>query len=162
MKCEKCGKAAANFHYKSIVNEDTNEYHLCSDCARDMGFEDISNYGPNISSLLNYTADPFENFFDGFFGRPASLLPVLYGGTAPVFFVPAAVCDTRGEGRVKESGEDRIPESAGEEIKSRRELTALRNQLNSAVRAEEYEKAAELRDRIKAMERRVAADNSRP
>ena len=46
----------------------------------------------------------------------------------------------------------RIPESAGEDLKSRRELIALQYRLKAAVRDENFEKAIELRDRIKALE----------
>jgi len=47
-----------------------------------------------------------------------------------------------------------IPASAGSELAFRRELEELKRQLKSAVGAQEYEKAAELRDRVKDLERR--------
>jgi hypothetical protein len=45
-----------------------------------------------------------------------------------------------------------IPEDAGEEFRSRRELISLKNRLCAAVKAEDFESAAQLRDQIKEME----------
>ena len=47
-----------------------------------------------------------------------------------------------------------IPASAGSELTIKRELEELKRQLKSAVEAQEYEKAAELRDRVKDLERK--------
>ena len=40
------------------------------------------------------------------------------------------------------------PEAAGEKIKARREISALKSRLKAAVTAENYEEAAKLRDQI--------------
>ena len=48
--------------------------------------------------------------------------------------------------------ETKIPKDAGEEIRKRREREALKARLAEAVRVEDYEKAAGLRDQLKAME----------
>jgi hypothetical protein len=45
-----------------------------------------------------------------------------------------------------------IPGDAGEEIRSKRELSALKYRLESAVKAEDFESAAALRDRIREKE----------
>ena len=45
-----------------------------------------------------------------------------------------------------------IPEDAGEEIRAKRELHSLKNQLEDAIKAENFEKAAELRDKIRGLE----------
>lgn len=41
MRCEKCGKNPASFHYTEVVNGVKNEHHLCSECAANT---DISYY----------------------------------------------------------------------------------------------------------------------
>ena len=38
MKCDRCGKNEATFHYKTNINGRVTEAHLCSDCARAMGY----------------------------------------------------------------------------------------------------------------------------
>ena len=37
MKCDRCGKNEATFHYKTNINGRVTEAHLCPDCARAMG-----------------------------------------------------------------------------------------------------------------------------
>ena len=32
MKCEHCGKNEATFYYKSNINGNVTEHHLCGDC----------------------------------------------------------------------------------------------------------------------------------
>ena len=44
MKCEKCGKNEATFHYQSIINGDREEYHLCEDCVKEEGFTDMMDF----------------------------------------------------------------------------------------------------------------------
>lgn len=52
-------------------------------------------------------------------------------------------------------GQHPFPDAISEDIKSRRQINALRSQLQEAVEKEQYEKAAVLRDRIKDLEKDV-------
>ena len=38
MLCSHCNKKEANFHYKQVNNGSYTELHLCSDCAKDLGY----------------------------------------------------------------------------------------------------------------------------
>jgi protein arginine kinase activator len=160
MKCEKCGKEAT-FHYQSNINGEKTEYNLCSDCARAEGF------GETIERA-------FAPSFGGFFGRPG-LLESFFGGENPFGFgfgralaaptlalpwIEVSVGDRQPSTKSEEGegnntcgcGRCNIPEDAGEEIRAKRELVALKQQLQSAVAAEDFEKAIELRDQIKKLE----------
>ena len=122
MKCEKCNEREANFFYTATVNGETAQSRLCLPCARELG----------LTSAFERSF--FENF--GFFREPIfARAPVLTARTPAAAKLPV-----------------NIPESAGEDFKSRRELIALKHQLKAAVRDEDFERAAELRDRIKWME----------
>jgi hypothetical protein len=57
-----------------------------------------------------------------------------------------------GEGEARET-EAKIPEDAGAELKAKRELLSLKHQLKEAVKAEDFEKAIELRDKIREIEK---------
>jgi hypothetical protein len=94
----------------------------------------------------------FESPFSSLMGRaparPAMILPLMFGlfpmnGTEPA----AETTEKRAE-----ENANAVPQDAGEEFKAKRELSMLRAQLEQAVRAEEFEKAAELRDKIRGME----------
>lgn len=53
MICQNCNKNEANMHMKRIVNGRAAEVHLCSDCARSLGYgEAFSGFGVGIGSLL--------------------------------------------------------------------------------------------------------------
>ena len=125
MKCEKCGKEAT-YHYRANVNGEVSEMHLCADCAGEQGL------------LRAFDYDPFEGFWDDFFSPRFSL-----GGTMlrtlPHFRTAAA------KPAVK------APE-ADPELAKRREKEALRFRLEEAVKQENYEKAIELRDKLREMD----------
>ena len=53
MLCQNCNKNEANMHMKRIVNGRAAEVHLCSDCARSLGYgEAFSGIGFGFSELF--------------------------------------------------------------------------------------------------------------
>lgn len=53
MLCQNCNKNEANMHMKRIVNGRAAEVHLCSDCARSLGYgEAFSGMGLGLSDFL--------------------------------------------------------------------------------------------------------------
>lgn len=150
MKCEKCNNEAV-FHLQSNINGAKSEVHLCPDCANKEGYGRMM----QAPALTSFFGSPFGGLMSSFFRRPSP-----FDAFASSFFgqglpspVPASEADTAA-GAVKNE-KDRcanIPENAGEALRKKRELCLLRNQLEEAVRTQEFEKAAQLRDQIRAME----------
>ena len=155
MKCTNCGKNNAVSHYRYEINGKVTEAHLCEECARqlqperefaamsrelfgDMGsFFDAPLTGGGLLRSF-FGRDPFE----GFFGGPLSL----FGAPRIEISFPGAP-----EGAAK-------PESAAQplvdpELSKRREINALREEMRAAAESEDYEKAARLRDKLRAMEK---------
>lgn len=150
MKCDKCNIKEANVYYKSTVNGMTTEMHLCAECAMEEGLV----RGVQIGSGLM-----FDGVLGGFIGMRPEMLPgfVSFGGfghgiKAPNMNIPKIELITGADVLKKPAREIFIPADAGDEIKSKRELTALKYQLDAAVKVEDFEKAAEIRDRIRDME----------
>ena len=53
MLCQHCNKNEANMHMKRIINGRAAEVHLCSDCARSLGYgEAFSGFGLGFSDFL--------------------------------------------------------------------------------------------------------------
>ncbi len=53
MLCQNCNKNEANMHMKRIINGRAAEVHLCSDCARSLGYgEAFSGFGLGFSDFL--------------------------------------------------------------------------------------------------------------
>ena len=145
MKCQNCGKNEVNFHYSSNVNGCVTEAHLCLDCAEKQGF--------SFSHMLD-SGNIIENFFppSGFYdGLPK--MPVI--GFRQMFpYCGLPVLGVQFEERACENGcaapDTKTPVAKVDgEMRKRREINAIREQMRIAADKEDFEKAAELRDKIK-------------
>ena len=58
MLCQNCGKNEATTHIKQVINGDTAERHLCSECAEHLGYGDaFSGFGFDVAGLFgNFSA----------------------------------------------------------------------------------------------------------
>lgn len=150
MKCQKCGNNNAVYHYTSNVNGVVTEQHLCADCAREEGLmQGDSFFDFGRDSIFGNMFAGMHSMLDSFFGG-SSLLPRSFTYSMPVLMPSVHVTV---DGAPKEEHAEKIPEDAGPEIKKRRELAQLKAQLEKAVQEEAFEKAAELRDQIHALEK---------
>lgn len=154
MLCDACGEKAASIHLTQVVNEEVKKIHLCEECAADSGLD--------VNSPLSLTdvllglggqkeSDPqmpdktcpvcqmrfsdfkktsrlgCQNCYDTFARELAPLLDGMHKGNQHVGKVPA-----------KNSGKARMPPG----------LLALKSALQAAIASENYEEAAQVRDRI--------------
>lgn len=163
MKCEKCNINQATARIVYNINGKVTELNLCSSCAAENGYKSL------LSSF------DLSSFFGGIFSANALTSPLgpnkkeqscpkcgatfssisQHGkmGCAECYntFYDALLPSLRRlHGTVEYKGG--LPESAGSEIKRKRKLSELKDELGKAVVLQEYEKAAELRDRIKELE----------
>lgn len=148
MKCQNCNHNEANFHYSSNINGTITETHLCGECARQTGYDqvlgDLDIWSP-FSVMGPFSRSFFGPVYSGGWMSPAvSLMPPQTAS------VPGALEPGRAA--------DGTPLDAGEELKARRHLNELRARLKNAVDAEQYEKAAELRDEIYRLEKQNKED----
>lgn len=165
MKCQKCKKNEATTHYTQVINGKKTEYYLCNDCAENS--EELGYFKMNLDN-------EFDNFLSGFFGNS-------YGFNQDYTGIPAKSCgcckmtfeeflnsgrlgcsecyDTFASrllnplkqihGSYQHTG--KVPERMGGELKKTRKIEKLENELKQAVSEQNFEKAAELRDKIKDM-----------
>ena len=148
MKCEKCGKNEANFYYSSNINGNVTEKHLCTECAAEMGLtQDVYAYANNM----------FEDMMGGFFNRRSAFAPFGSFGGFGGFALPAMMFPRFefriGDGAAPAETEQKVETPADPEMKKRRELNMLREQMKKAAENEDYEKAAELKNKISEMEK---------
>ena len=158
MKCEKCGKNEVSFHYSSNINGKITEKHLCSECAAE--FEHSEDY-TNTMSMFDEMNGMFNNMFGSIFERLS--LPGAwddFGFRMPTMVMPRINIMLSGhpaveEHREKMSGKPEIKQAeqeVDEEMNKRRRLNELRAMMEKAAKQEDYEKAIELREQIKALE----------
>jgi len=156
MKCTKCNEREAVFHYSMNVNGKASETHLCHECAEAEGYGDMFNHNP-MGMFEDMFAPRFGGFFDDFFAPRRSFFPSIGRLMAPIMSLPKisiVIGDNEAAQETPaETAEAKIPEDAGEEVKQRRELGELKSQLEQAVKAEDFEKAIELRDKIRELEK---------
>lgn len=174
MKCEVCGKKKATVHLTELVDENISELHICEDCAREksaqmeqqFGLADLlaglSNFGnplgekqtqKQILSCPNCqtTYEEFKKHgrlgcsecYQAFREQLGSLLKKIHGSSKHAGKLPKHVAV---EVSVAEkSSSAAVVEGDG--------IAALKEQLQQAVLCEDYERAAELRDEIRSMEK---------
>ncbi len=175
MFCDICQKEEATIFYKEMVNNKYTEMHLCKKCA---GEQEVKNLQipPAITNLLSALAElsaeavpkeiaeekcpgcgfTYSDFrergklgcsqcYQSFSEPLSNILRKIHGNiqhsgkspaTLPTPATPSAVPPVR-------------------ETELSKEIVALRQALEAAVKKEEYEEAAKLRDQIKALEKEI-------
>lgn len=162
MQCDICGKKKATVHLTEIVDEQMSEMHLCEDCARQksiqmeqqFGLADLlagladfgkplkeeqkvflkcSNCGMNYEDFRKFGRLGCSECYEAFKTHLATLLKKVHGSNHHLGKTPL-----------------KIPKSEQERMES---LQELKTQLMQAIELEDFERAAELRDRIRQLER---------
>lgn len=156
MKCNKCGNNNATFHYRANINGQTSETHLCAECAQQTGFNEEMLFGSGMFGNNMFGGGMFDSMFSDAYR--SFLAPAGRGFFSdfdrfmmPVAAIPRMEMVVRSD---EEAQKEKVAVTPDPELSKRRELNALREQLKSAVEAEEFEKAAELRDTIREFEKK--------
>jgi len=136
MKCQHCLVQEANFHYKSNINGEITEQHLCADCAQ-------TKEGHFFASAL---AGQMESFFGG------DMLLRGRQSFAPQLAVRQVYAPRRQEPKLREAT---IPYEVDDVLKQRRQLNVLRQEMQAAIETENFERATELRDEIGRLEQEM-------
>lgn len=163
MICENCKRNEANIHMKRIINASATEVHLCGDCAKALG------YGGAFSGFGLGLGDLFGNFLSHTptFSNTAAVRCSMCGNSFrdiaesgrfgcaecyETFYDKVLPSIERIHGQTKHVGK-----RVNKEDKDAHYITDtedLKRQLDKAVEEQNYELAAELRDKIKENEKR--------
>lgn len=164
MICSECGKRPATVHITKIENGKKTDMHLCEQCAMTKGALSI-NAGFSINDLLTgilKNGAPFPIKMDFMDDPICPVCGIKYsrfretgrfgcGSCYKTFGDRLTPLFRRIHGNISHTG--KIPKRAGVKLKAVRELETLKNELAIAIRNEEYEKAAEIRDKIRALDK---------
>jgi protein arginine kinase activator len=162
MLCQICQKRVGNVHITKVINNNKVEMYICEQCARENG---QFSFGLPIN---------INDFFNGIIGMDSAsqfisksnpLVCEKCGMSYEEFQKVGKVgCENcynlygvrldplikRLHGSLTHNG--KIPGRISKSIKVSKDIDTLKEQLNNAIRNEEYEKAAEIRDKIKNLE----------
>lgn len=167
MKCQKCKIKNATTQVKRIINGEYEEYMLCADCAHEMGFDNVFDsampdmFGGLIKSIFG-TALPARSqatrcpSCSSTFGDITNTGKVGCAKCYEVFFSELLPSIRRIHGNTAHCGKSpespAIAEKSAEEKNETVTVEALKAELEKAIKEQNFEYAAELRDRIKEME----------
>ena len=164
MKCEHCGKNEVSFVYKSNINGKVEEKHLCQECAEKLGYtqrlfaqnrqmmDDF--FGRN--SLLGGGSLLRDSFFDDFFTPLPSLMGRMLENPLDDFFADMPALGSAPAKQQEAAGEEKKDDLVSQEEQSRfaylRKVNALKLEQKKAIHAQDFERAAEIRDELRRME----------
>lgn len=159
MLCEKCGKADATTHIRSVVGGKVFEKHLCGNCAASEGYGDIK--GNNLSQMLSSMFDDTTITPNNSQRTRCGCCGSTFGDIAQsgkcgcpecynVFYEQLLPYFKRVHGSIKHIG--KIPTNIMPSETKTDKLSELRKLLNKLVKEENYEQAAVVRDQIKQLE----------
>ena len=173
MLCDECGKNKATVHLTEIVNDLVTKLNLCESCAKNKGTEAEQHFG--IADLLSALSDT-EQHAPASPGGPAvpsknkctrcgmgyeDFKRIGRLGCAEcykVFKASLAPLLKRIHGSNQHIGKSPDPKALDElktNSKHNEDLEKSKQDLQKAVKNEEFEEAAALRDKIKFLEKKV-------
>lgn len=166
MLCQHCRMNPATTIYKQLVNGKPEVLHLCDTCAEKIGLQN--------DFMEGFSAFPLNDFFSEFFnsariqGQPKNTVCKKCGTALKEITSTGNLgCDEcirtfekeltplvlKIHGNAVHSG--KIPNSAGWELKRKGKISELKAELDTAVEAQNFEKAAKLRDEIQQLQGQV-------
>lgn len=160
MQCDHCGENEAVIHLTQIVNNQMGTVHLCETCAAEKGLEPHS--APDNFPLTDFLAQMGKEMSDepsgdqcGFCGLRLEDFKKTGRLGCPECYVTFEShlrnLFRRLHGGTQHVGKVYLPADPTEADRQQR-LVRLRQKLDQAVRTEDFERAARLRDEINVME----------
>jgi protein arginine kinase activator len=171
MLCQDCGKKEAVVHLTQVINEEKVVLNLCRECAEKRGFRNPLEGVPFplaefLASMLSQAQVPklgkqphlvcsacgisFSDFAQSgrlgcgncyltFRNQLNDLLRKIHGST---------------------QHQGKLPQAAGDVMKPLREERKLQEELKRAVQEEDFEKAAQIRDKLKTLAKKIGSTGS--
>jgi len=153
--CQYCGKREAKIHFTELRDGKKTEMHICEQCAHEKNMtlafpavlSQLVKGGPvaRESEAVPAACPTCGLAYAEFKAKGRLGCPRCYGAFGPVL-IPLL---EKVHGAATHRG--KTPERVKGALASRKELQDIEAQLAEAVADEEYEKAAQLRDRIREM-----------
>lgn len=171
MTCEECKDRPATVHFTKIINNEKTEVHLCEKCAKEKSGELDFNVDPGF---------PINNFLAGLMDVDKTLdskqlkkgvthsdklqcdkCNLTYNQFSQISRLGCSNCFNvfsrhlnpllkRIHGKTSHTG--KVPKRTGGNLRIKKRIQEMKEELQECIKREEYEKAAEVRDEIKKLE----------
>ncbi|MFC0469778.1 UvrB/UvrC motif-containing protein [Halalkalibacter kiskunsagensis] len=164
MICQECNKRKASLHFAKIINGEKTEFHICEQCAKEKGdyFPGTNSFSIHqlLSGLLHFE-QPLKAEADT---KPScEKCGMTYEQFTQVGRFGCANCYKSFETKLgpilkrvhsgNHTHAGKLPERIGGGIQLQRQIESLKEELKQFIEQEEFEKAAELRDEIRLLEK---------
>lgn len=162
MLCDNCKKNEAIISYTKMSGNNIEEVHLCASCAEKKMKEDLifnqvvsSQVDSFLKELFKLTGNYDKEFVKKTCPNCGTTFDELEKGHLgcekcyDIF--SSEISGILNSLMYSSKHKGKIPNSAGHEVKLKREEEDLNQELKIAIEMEEYEKAAILRDKLKAL-----------
>lgn len=174
MLCERCGDNEASVHLTRIINGNKEEIHLCEECARKSSQLNLNDNNLSFQSLLSgiLNHDFLNEKASAFEKNNSTELTCRNCGMSYQEFTKKGVfgCEEcfnvfedklddlfkRIHGNIRHRG--KFPLSFKQTLKAKTKIDDLKKEMQFAVENEEFEKAAEIRDKIHAIKEDMEED----
>ncbi|KMY52565.1 hypothetical protein AC623_00025 [Bacillus sp. FJAT-27231] len=176
MICQSCKERPASLHFTKAVNGEKTELHLCEKCAQEKGEQYMFSEHPDFS-IGNLLGGLF-NLNTPFSSQPAQYpqQKVLKCDSCQTTFQQFVNRGKFGCAHCYEAFQDqltpilkrlqngntlhtgKIPARIGGTLYLKREIAELRGRLQQAIADEEFELAADIRDQIRSLEKKVLSE----
>jgi len=170
MLCQRCGEREASVHFTKIINGEKNELYLCEKCAEELGHISLQGSDPfSFPSLLAGILSP---------GLESSLKKtdnhikcdecgMTYEDFSQRGLLGCSDCYKNLEDRLEplikrihgnNNHIGKVPKRKGGNLRLKREIRQLKEEMDKAVEKEDFEKAAEIRDKIHELENEIGGE----
>ena len=161
--CDECGSADAVVHLTQIVDDEARVFHLCKSCAATKG---VGGTAPPenfpLTDFLAQMADPEAGADVGDMDESCSFCGLTFAGFREGGRLGCPHCYAtfdpylkgllrRIHGGVQHVGKVYLPPDPTSSEREKR-LEGLRRKLQRAIKSEDFERAAHLRDQIRTLE----------
>jgi protein arginine kinase activator len=163
VKCQNCSENEATIHFKEVKNNEVRELHLCRVCAEEKGFHSVLEQDKQV--LANQFIWMAENLHPESAAKMGQIqcgeCGLRYSEFTQTARLGCEACYAAFEVQLRRllrrihgatSHAGKTPGVAEQQPSTRLMIQRLQDELQRAIAAEEFERAAELRDRIRGLE----------
>ncbi|WP_066640516.1 UvrB/UvrC motif-containing protein [Desulfolucanica intricata] len=167
MLCERCQQRQANVQFTEIINNKKKTIRLCDVCAKEMQIDNFA-WSPQLN-LHNFLAGLLQTDFGTFKTPSIEQKSCKTCGLTEERFIKKGLLGCadcyedfghrlepllrRIHGNSRHTG--KVPERTGGNVRLLNDIERLKGELREVIIREEFERAAELRDQIKELEKKI-------
>jgi protein arginine kinase activator len=173
MECQDCHQRPATLHYTQVINGHKTEVQICEVCAKEKGYMTYPEEGYSLHHLLTGLFNFESNHLGSSHGTTIKKENDLQCQKCGLTFTEFKQIGKFGcdecyhtfaanlnpifrrvhSGNTEHRG--KIPKRMGGSLHLKKQLTTLKDELQNLIMNEEFEQAAVVRDKIKALEQQI-------